>query len=162
VKASPKLSRVAPPTINASWLIPSRILVTYKTGFGLDDWIYCTLYIVLGTARNYSAMAIRHTSQFTVTHALQFSAFTSRILATDLSQSRCNFKSHMKSSWHTLIPFLSFLQLPIPKTRIDYSRLLFYPPPRLLCPFITPRHGPHGKHRLLLTIKRVYNSVALQ
>jgi hypothetical protein len=21
------------------------ILVTYKMGFGLDDWIYCTLYI---------------------------------------------------------------------------------------------------------------------
>jgi hypothetical protein len=43
--------------------------------------------------------------QFTVTHALGFSVFTSRILATDLSQSPCHFKSHMKSS-HSLIPFL--------------------------------------------------------
>jgi N-glycosylase/DNA lyase len=24
--------------------IVSRVLVTYKTGSGLDDWIYCTLY----------------------------------------------------------------------------------------------------------------------
>jgi hypothetical protein len=22
-----------------------KLLVTYTTGFGLDDWIYCTLYI---------------------------------------------------------------------------------------------------------------------
>jgi hypothetical protein len=23
----------------------SRVRVTYKMGFGLDDWIYCTFYI---------------------------------------------------------------------------------------------------------------------
>jgi hypothetical protein len=30
------------------WLLDvilSRVGVTYKAGFGLDDWIYCTLYI---------------------------------------------------------------------------------------------------------------------
>jgi hypothetical protein len=59
--------------------------VTYGTGFGLDDWIYCTLYIHTALIyRQYSAIAIIHTLQFTVTHALGFSAFTSRILATDL------------------------------------------------------------------------------
>jgi hypothetical protein len=82
--------------------------VTYKAGFGLDDSIYCTLYIY--TVRNYwrrSAIAILHTLQFTVTHALAFSVFISHILATDLSQS--HFKSHMKSSYHSLIPYLSFL-----------------------------------------------------
>jgi hypothetical protein len=26
--------------------ILSRVGVTYKMGFGLDDWIYCTLYAV--------------------------------------------------------------------------------------------------------------------
>jgi hypothetical protein len=34
--------------------------------------------------RQYGAIAILHTFQFTVTHALGFSVFTSRILATDL------------------------------------------------------------------------------
>jgi hypothetical protein len=86
--------------------ILSRVGVTYKTGFGL----------VIGFIdnrtrdyRQYSAIAILHTFQFTVTHALGFLVFTSRILATDLSQFHFNFKSHMKSSCHSLIPFLSFL-----------------------------------------------------
>jgi hypothetical protein len=38
----------------------------------------------LGTTGNYSAVAIIQTLQFTVTHALGFSVFTSRVLATDL------------------------------------------------------------------------------
>jgi hypothetical protein len=42
-----------------------------------------TLYIQLGITRNYSAIADLHTLQFTITHALGFSVFTSRILATD-------------------------------------------------------------------------------
>jgi hypothetical protein len=47
------------------------------------DWIYCTLFTQLGTTGNYSAIAYLHTLQFTFTHALGFSVFTSRILATD-------------------------------------------------------------------------------
>jgi hypothetical protein len=65
-----------------------RVGVTYKTGFGLDDWIYCILYIY--TVRDYrqnGAITILHTFQFTVAHIPGFSAFTSRILATDLSES---------------------------------------------------------------------------
>jgi hypothetical protein len=58
--------------------------VTYKTGFWLDDWIYCTLYTQLGSIGNCSAIIDLHSLQFTVTHALGFSAFTSRIQATDL------------------------------------------------------------------------------
>jgi hypothetical protein len=65
-----------------------------------------------GTAGSYSAVSILHTFQFTVAHALGFSAITSRIQATDLSQSHWNFKPHVKSSLHS-----HFLQLPIPKTR---------------------------------------------
>jgi hypothetical protein len=38
----------------------------------------------LGTTGNYSAIADLHALQFTVTHALGFSVFTSRILTTDL------------------------------------------------------------------------------
>jgi hypothetical protein len=76
--------------------------VTYKTGSGLDDWIYWHLIHTVRNYRQCSAIADLHTLQFTVTH----SVFTSRILATDLSQSHCNFKLHMKSYCHCLIPFL--------------------------------------------------------
>jgi hypothetical protein len=73
------------------------------------DWMnefIDTLYPPLGTTSNYSAIADLHTSEFTVTHALGLSVFTSRILATDLEQSHCHFKSHMQSSFHSLLPFL--------------------------------------------------------
>jgi hypothetical protein len=71
-----------------------------------------TSYIHLGTTDNYSAIADLHTLQFAFTHALGISVFISRILATDFSQSHCNFKSHIKSSCHSL---LSYLRLPSPE-----------------------------------------------
>jgi hypothetical protein len=113
------------------FIILSRVGMTYKTGFGLDDWIYSALYIhTFRDYRQYSAVAILHTLQFTVTHALGFSVFTSRILATDLSQSHCHFTSHMQSSCHSLIPFLPFLvnhlQLSSPELDPILFRLLFY------------------------------------
>jgi hypothetical protein len=62
-----------------------KCFVTFRgLGSGLDDWFYWHL---IHTARNYrqcSTIAILHTLQFTVTHALGSSVFTSRILATDL------------------------------------------------------------------------------
>jgi hypothetical protein len=62
-----------------------KCTATYKTGFVLDDWIYCTLYIhTVRDYMQYSAIAILHIFQFLVTHALGFSVFTSRILATEL------------------------------------------------------------------------------
>jgi hypothetical protein len=93
----------------------------------LDDWIYCTLYIqTIQDYMQYGAIAILHTIQFSVTHALGFSTFTGRILATDLSQSHCNFNSHVKSPWHGLNPILPLLQLPIRKTaRLDSTTLLY-------------------------------------
>jgi hypothetical protein len=128
---------------------------------GVLDWtigfIAPYTFTQFGTAGN-TALSLS-----TFTHALGFSAFTSRILATDLSQSHCNFRSHMKSSWHSLIPVLPFLlsRLGLPSAEpIQFSRLLFYSPSVLrLCPFIIPQHGPHGKHRLLLFRRRVYSSV---
>jgi hypothetical protein len=63
--------------------ILSHVGVTYKTGFGFDDWIYCHLIHATRDYRQYSAIAILHTFQFIVTHALGFSHFTSRLLATD-------------------------------------------------------------------------------
>jgi hypothetical protein len=50
------------------------------------DWMIGLLHLIrsqLGTTGNYSAVADLHTLQSTVTHALGFSVFTSRILATD-------------------------------------------------------------------------------
>jgi hypothetical protein len=66
-------------------------------------------FLELGITANYSAIADLHTSQFTVTHALEFLVFTSRILATDLYPSHCNLKSLMKSSLYSLIYFLPYL-----------------------------------------------------
>jgi hypothetical protein len=43
--------------------------------------------------------------QFIVAHALGYSVLTSRTLTTDLSQSRYHFKSHVNSSFHSLILF---------------------------------------------------------
>jgi hypothetical protein len=58
-------------------------VVTIRRGM---DWMIRfieTLYTPLGSTGNYSAIADLHTLQFTVTHALEFSVFTSHILATD-------------------------------------------------------------------------------
>jgi hypothetical protein len=91
-------------------LLLSRVgvRVTYKRGFWIG-WLDLLQLIrsQLGTAGSYSSIAILHTFQFTVIHALGFSVFTSRILATDLSQSHCHFKSQMKSCLRRLISFLS-------------------------------------------------------
>jgi hypothetical protein len=107
-----------------------RCRVNYKTGFGLYDWLYCTLYIhTTRDHRQQSAIGNLHPSQFTVTHALGFSVLTSRNLVTDLSQSHCTFQSHMKSSLYSLITFLSFvlnhLRLPSPELDPILFRLLF-------------------------------------
>jgi hypothetical protein len=70
--------------------------------------------------------------QFTVTPILGFSVFTSRILATELQQFHCHFKSHMECSCHSLIPFLPFLlnHLRLPSSELDPvpnpSRLLHF------------------------------------
>jgi hypothetical protein len=85
----------------------SRVLVTID---GVLDWMIGFIdtytFTQFGTTGNYSAIAILHTFQLTVPHALGFSVFTGRILASDLSQSHCHFNSHMLYSWHSLIPFL--------------------------------------------------------
>jgi hypothetical protein len=122
-------------------------LLRVTCGSGLD-----LLYLIHTTQdyRQYSAVAILHTFQFAVTHALGFSAFTSRILAMDLSQSHCNVKSHVKYSLHSLINFLPLFcncqfrrlnSIPLlassysagwrPDTRLFTSRLLFYTRSRL-------------------------------
>jgi hypothetical protein len=127
--------------INNKPTILSRVWVTID---GVFDWMIGFIspytFTQLGTTGKYSAIAILHTSQLTVAHALGFFVFTSRILATDLSQSHWNFKLHVKFSWHRLIPFLPFLWLPIPRldsTGLDYSVLLLYHPLYSACYIVT-------------------------
>jgi hypothetical protein len=97
------------------------LLVAYMTGFGLDDWIYWHLIHSARDYRPYSAIADSHTLHLTVTHALWFSVFTSRILATDLWQSHCSFKSHEVFFSQPNSFLVIILQLPAPKTRVNSS-----------------------------------------
>jgi hypothetical protein len=60
--------------------------VTIMTGSSSDDWILLGLLLqILLIILNYSAIADAHNLQFTAGHALGFSVFTSRLLATDLN-----------------------------------------------------------------------------
>jgi hypothetical protein len=89
------------------------LCVTYKAGSGLNDWIYWHL---IHTARDYRQLQHYHWSTHFTVHRwtrTMISVSTSRILATDLS--------HMKSSCHSLIPFLLFLlsHLRLPSPELD-------------------------------------------
>jgi hypothetical protein len=112
-----------------------------------------------GPEGNHSAIAVQHTLQFAVAHALGLSVFISSIQATDLSQSHCNFNSHMKSSWHFLIPFCHFFSINFDchlqnsiQFSSDYCSVLHRTPHLTLvsCPtlLITTLPGPHGRHRV--------------
>jgi hypothetical protein len=114
--SSPSLPRSADISFS-SRLVLLRVLVTID-----GVWIGFISPYSLTTLRDYrqfSSVAVLHTFKFTNTHILGFSVFTSRILATDLSQSHCNFISYMKPSFHNLIPFLPFVlnhpRLPSPE-----------------------------------------------
>jgi hypothetical protein len=79
-----------------AWLID-------RVWFGWLDLTPFTLHSELQVIQRY-----RWSTHFTVhryTHALGFTVSTNCILATDNSLT-CNFKSHMKSCFHRLIPFL--------------------------------------------------------
>jgi hypothetical protein len=151
-------------TVIVKNIVTSRgLCVTYKTGYGLDAWTYWHLiHTQLGTTGYYSAITDLRTLQFTITHALGFSVFASRILAMALWRSHCHFRSHKKSSFHSLTPCL---QLPIPKTRLDSIPLLPSSYPGRLAPrnstlffsnepfFITTLHWRRRKHSLSIVWK---------
>jgi hypothetical protein len=131
--------------------------VTYKKGSGLEDWICCALYIhIVRDYRHYKRYHYCTHFPVHVARALGFLVFISPIPATDLSQSHCNFNSHLKSSWHSLIPFSSFnlndLRLPSPEFDSILFRLLFCTfsalSPLHSCPaehFITTSHKPQRR-----------------
>jgi hypothetical protein len=121
-----------------------------------------TLFTQFGTTGNYRAIADLHTLQFVVAHALGFSVFPSRILATVIA-------AHMKSSLYSLIPFLTFLLnfLRLPFQELDPVLVPLLPSshpgrlaPRsstdwndLLVLFISRRHGLRRKHSLSIVEK---------
>jgi hypothetical protein len=128
------------------------------------DWIFGFItpytFTQFGTTGNYSAIANLHALQFTITHALGFSVFSSRILATDLSQTHCNFKSHVKSSCHSLIPFFPlFCSCHLRRlysTALDYFYYSYYKRPSLS--LYNPSAWTPRKEPVLLR-RRVYWSV---
>jgi hypothetical protein len=99
--------------------------VTKITGSRADDWIYWHIGYFLSLNYNQnSVIADLHPSQFAVVHALGFSVFTSRLLATDLN-TETSTSNHNKvflpflvqSSWTAdspeLDPILQFYRQPI-------------------------------------------------
>jgi hypothetical protein len=73
------------------YAIPAPVMgvhLTKITGSRSDDWIYEHFGYTLSLSPNYtyySSISDLHNLQYTVTHALGFSVFTSRLLATDLN-----------------------------------------------------------------------------
>jgi hypothetical protein len=108
---------------NGSFIYYCHVLAwLIRRGNGWDDWIFCVLDTQLGTTVNYSTSA---NLQFTVTHALKLSVFRSRILATELTQSHCNFNSHMKPNSFLPIP-AQLSSTAISRTRPHLSTTFLY------------------------------------
>jgi hypothetical protein len=80
-----------------------------------------------GNRGNYSAVSV-FTLYRSLLHPLLSSVFSSYIVATGLSQSHFNFKSHMKSSSDSLLLFLQFLRnrLQLPSPELDPIPLGYY------------------------------------
>jgi hypothetical protein len=86
------------------------------------DWMVGfidTLYTPLGTTCNYSAIDDLHSLQFTAANTSVLSllhaplAISWQWIHKSLSVSHCNFKSHMKSSLHSLILSCHYSQSPL-------------------------------------------------
>jgi hypothetical protein len=113
---------------------------------GLNDLIYWHLIHTTRSYKCYSALANLHTLQFTVTHTLAFSVFTSRILATDLQQSHCHCSTHKVF----LSQPNSFLAISSQSYDCHLPILLITINPLLQTVLlITSWHEPHRKHRFL-------------
>jgi hypothetical protein len=145
------------------------VCVTCKTDVGLDSLTPYTLNSGLQVIQRY--ITDLHTLQFTVTHALGFSVFNSRILATDFitvslslqithevffappnsflaisSQSPSTSISRTRpSSWQLTQMNLSSAELSQRLTTTNSNDLL--------CPFITSQHGPRSKYSLSIVEK---------
>jgi hypothetical protein len=149
----------------SEYIVTNRgVCVTYKTGFGLDDWICCTVYST--TCNTALSLIYPLYNSPLLTHLYSQSSLA-------VSWQRIYKRLTITSNHTWSFPFLALiLRLPIPKTRLQSipllpssypgrlasrnstlhfpTRLLFYRlgPVFWLCPFINPRHGPHRQHSL--------------
>jgi hypothetical protein len=104
--------------------------VIYKRSSGFDDWIYWHLIHTARDYRQYRAIADLRNLQFTITHALGFSVFTSRILSTDFITVSLSLQITHEVFFAPPNSFLAIiLQLPIHKTHLNSIPL-----PRSSCP----------------------------
>jgi hypothetical protein len=140
------------------------LCLTYKTGSGFNKWILLTLYTHKAELRATQRCCYLHTLHFTRTQTLGFSVFTSRVLAMDLYQSHCHFKSHLKSSFHSLIPFLSLFCSCQFRTLDSIPLLLNSYPSRLVSQNFTQFYAAPASFENLLYNhflgKCVYNAIA--
>jgi hypothetical protein len=97
------------------YLLFSLLSILSRVGVTIDGfwigWLDLLHFIHSQSSGLQAITAYSYSTHFPVhvTHALGFSVFISLILVTDLSQSHCNFYSHMKSSCHSVIPFFPLL-----------------------------------------------------
>jgi hypothetical protein len=140
--------------------------VTYKTGFGLD-----ILHLIHSHNTELQALQrYRYSTHFAVnrcTRTRVLTVFNSRILATNLKQSHCRLKSHMKSSCHSLIYSCRFFSTTFFDCHLQNSTQfstttnsnssstelsqLLTTAALLELLVILPWDGPLGKYRLLLS-----------
>jgi hypothetical protein len=93
---------------NADYIVTCYRIVAIGRGL---DWMtgFITLIHLASNYKRYCVIANLHTLQFTVTHTLGFSVFTSRNLATDFNTNYTNLtvtEAHIKSSLHSVIILL--------------------------------------------------------
>jgi hypothetical protein len=118
----------------SNYLSRVRGSTTNNNGFWIGWLDLLTPSSSISLNYNHRAIADLYTFQFTVAHELGFTILTSRILATDLSQSHCHFNSHVKSTLHRRIPFLPFLlnHLRLPSPELDPITILATWDPRYM------------------------------
>jgi hypothetical protein len=86
--------------------------VTYKTGFGLDDWICYTLHIHNSGLQAITALSLFYTPYNSTLHTHKSSQSSLVVSWQRIYKSHSHFKSHIKSS----LPFLlNHLGLPSPE-----------------------------------------------
>jgi hypothetical protein len=149
------------PQMSSRQTILSRVCggvcVTSRKGFRLDELIYWHRIYTTRDYRQYSAITELHNLQFTVTYALGFSVFISRILATDsiiislsLQISHELFFAQPNSFLAIILPTANSIQFLCSQAHIPagwrletrlFSAELF---------FIATLHGPRREHNLFI------------
>jgi hypothetical protein len=133
------------------------VCMTYKMGSGLDDWIFWHLIHT-----HNSGLQVIQCYCYS-THFIIHRCTHTRVLSLHWSYPGNGFTTVSLSSFHSLISFLPLFcncqlnsipssypgrltsQTQLYSSRLDCSIL---GPVFWLCPFITPRYGPHGKYSM--------------